>query len=619
MAALWDSASPVDNGDEVLLNLTELGEENLSAPSTQGSAPSDVLNLFRLSPDKPWTKQIPKDLTEPVESLEPVKSPVIVRWTKGEDARWQARSFTLQSEEIRQALTPAFAGYAGITMTLETLTFEYPYVPFVRRWQPFCQTREETQNPTIRSYLDLLHQILDNEIGDILTRRADLLKNGVITHDLLWTVFIPQTVLFSVGSGTPRAYECVDSYTHGKDSFIEVKTRYVDYDGEKYHYEHEVVNICPFKGTMALDALQIFPLANHRDAESVRRRLIARGKTWESYDGSHYKHVRDHGRVMIDPAGYKKHHNSHMNGWETEVTEIATAMTDEHRLLATPWVRGFSLRKKEWRAFVVDEVEDIVWSKDAFDSLVLPRGQQDLKKLILAVAKAQSHDSFDDVVHGKGQGVILLLSGPPGVGKTLTAESIAEVMKVPLYVLGAGDLGTTVANVEAKLEEVLELVPRWNAVLLIDEADVFLEARTVSDLARNELVSIFLRKMEYYEGILFLTSNRAENIDPAFDSRIHISLQYPDLDAVSRRQIWAQFLRATADITEAQLDSLAELELNGRQIKNVLKTAHLLARDQERGLLFADLETVVNLRSLGGKPSSIWQNFLKSLGLAWLG
>ncbi|RAH48812.1 P-loop containing nucleoside triphosphate hydrolase protein [Aspergillus brunneoviolaceus CBS 621.78] len=561
MAVLWDSASPVDNGDEVLLNVTEL-TENLSVPSTQGSAPSDVLNLYRLSPDKPWTKQIPKDLTEPVESLEPVKSPLIVRWTKGEDARWQARSFTLQSEEIRQALTPAFAGYSGITMTLETLTFEYPYVPFVRQWQQFCQTREDTQNPTIRSYLDLLHQILDNEVGDILTRRADLLKNGVITHDLLWTVFIPQTVLFSAGGRHPSGV---------RDGFVEVKTRYIDYDGEKYHYENEVVNICPFKGTMALDALQIFPPANHQDAEAMRQRLIDRGNLWESYDGSHYKHVRDYGRVMIDPAGYRKHHNSHMNGWETGATEIATAMTDEHRLLATPWVRGFSLRKKEWRAFMVDEVEDIAWNKDAFDSLVLPRGQQDLKKLILAVAKAQSQDSFDDVVQGKGQSVNLLLSGPPGV------------------------------------------------VLLIDEADVFLEARTVSDLARNELVSIFLRKMEYYEGILFLTSNRAENIDPAFDSRIHISLLYPDLDAVSRRQIWAQFLPSTADITEAQLDSLAELELNGRQIKNLLKTAHLLARDQERGLLFADLETVVNLRSLGGKPSSIWQNFLKSLGLAWLG
>ncbi|OJJ96274.1 hypothetical protein ASPACDRAFT_2797, partial [Aspergillus aculeatus ATCC 16872] len=544
---------------------------------------------------KPWTKQIPKDLTEPVESLEAVKSPMIVRWTKDEDARWQARSFTLQSEEIKQALTPAFAGYAGITMTLETLTFEYPYVPFVRRWQQFCQTREDTQNPTIRSYLDLLHQLLETGVGDILTRRADLLKNGVITHDLLWTVFNPQTVLFSAGSGTPRAYECVDSFTHGQDGFVEVKTRYIDYDGENYHYEHEAFNICLFKGTMALDALQIFPLTSHRDAESVKQRLIARGKTWESYDCSHYKHVPNHGRVMIDPAEYKKHNHSHMSGWETEVTEIGTTMTDQHRLLATPWVRGFSLRKKEWRAFLVDDVEDIVWNKDAFDSLVLPRGQQDLKKLILAVAKAQSHDSFDDVVQGKGQGVILLLSGPPGVGKTLTAESIAEAMKVPLYVLGAGDLGTTVANVEAKLEEVLELVPRWNAVLLIDEVDVFLEARTVSDLARNELVSIFLRKLEYYEGILFLTSNRAENIDQGFDSRIHISLQYPELDAVSRRQIWAQFLRATADVTEAQLDSLAELELNGRQIKNVLKTAHLLARDQERRLVFADLETVVKL------------------------
>ncbi|PYI16413.1 P-loop containing nucleoside triphosphate hydrolase protein [Aspergillus violaceofuscus CBS 115571] len=585
MTALWDYASPVDDGDEVLSSVKEL------TASAQGSAPSEVLNLYRLSPDKPWTKQIPKDLDEPVESLEPVKSPLIIRWTKNEEARWQARSFTLGSEQIREALKPAFANYAGITLTLETLTFEYPYVPFVRRWQQFCQTREDTRDPAIRSYLDLLHRILENEVGAILTRRADLLKNGVITHDLLWTVFIPQTVLFSAVNGAPRAYECVDSFTHGEGGFVEVKTRYIDYDGEKYHYENEGFEICPFKGTMALDALQIFPLANHRVAEAIRQQLIARGKVWESYDGSHYRHVREHGRVMIDPAGYRRNYYNKSHGWETEVTGLSTSVTDEHRLLATPLVRGFSLRKKEWRAFLVDDVEDIVWNKDAFESLVLPRGQQDLKKLILAVARAQPRNSFDDVVQGKGQGVILLLSGPPGVGKTLTAESIAEVMKVPLYVLGAGDLGTTVSNVEAKLEEVLELVPRWDAVLLIDEADVFLEARTVSDLARNELVSIFLRKLEYYEGILFLTSNRAENIDPAFDSRIHISLQYPDLDAVSRRRIWAQFLRSTADVTEAQLDSLAELELNGRQIKNLLKTAHLLARDQERRLLFADLET----------------------------
>ena len=99
------------------------------------------------------------------------------------------------------------------------------------------------------------------------------------------------------------------------------------------------------------------------------------------------------------------------------------------------------------------------------------------------------------------------LSGPPGVGKTLTAESVAEVMKVPLYVMSAGDLGTTARSVEGNLKDILRMVPKWDAVLLLDEADVFMEARSATDLQRNELVSIFLRMLEYYE-VSFLTIKR---------------------------------------------------------------------------------------------------------------
>jgi len=92
------------------------------------------------------------------------------------------------------------------------------------------------------------------------------------------------------------------------------------------------------------------------------------------------------------------------------------------------------------------------------------------------------------------------------------------------------------------------------------------------------LVSIFLRVLEYYEGILFLTTNRISNIDDAFHSRIHVSMQYPPLTAVSRRHIWNTFMSKTSGLSDGQLDALAQVELNGRQIKNVLKTAQMLAR-----------------------------------------
>lgn len=74
--------------------------------------------------------------------------------------------------------------------------------------------------------------------------------------------------------------------------------------------------------------------------------------------------------------------------------------------------------------------------------------------------------------------------------------------------VSAGELGTSPRELEAFLQQILDLANRWQAVLLLDEADVFLEARTAQDIHRNALVSIFLRLLEYFQGILFLTTNR---------------------------------------------------------------------------------------------------------------
>lgn len=174
-------------------------------------------------------------------------------------------------------------------------------------------------------------------------------------------------------------------------------------------------------------------------------------------------------------------------------------------------------------------------------------------------------------------------------------------MHVPLYMMGATDLGTSSGEVEESLSTILEMVAKWNAVLLLDECDVFLEARNANDLERNKLVSIFLRTLEYYEGILFLTTNRVDNMDSAFQSRIHISMEYPPLDAKSRRHVWSNFLSRGIDheLTEAHLSELAEIDLNGRQIKNVLKTSQLLACRKKTPLRFEYLKTVLNIEKRG--------------------
>ncbi|CAK7199226.1 hypothetical protein SEUCBS139899_001900 [Sporothrix eucalyptigena] len=311
-----------------------------------------------------------------------------------------------------------------------------------------------------------------------------------------------------------------------------------------------------------------------------------------------------------------------------EARQMAAALTDDQLLLASPMVKGFCLRTKKWLEFYVDEVRPVRFNEHAFDRLVLPQGH---KQLVLAFTQSQvkNKHKFDDVIAGKGKGIIMLLSGGPGIGKTLTAESVAEIMQVPLFVMSGGDLGMTSHEIEYNLGRVLDMVGKWNAVLLIDECDVFLEARTTADLDRNRIVSIFLRTLEYYEGILFLTTNRVNNIDEAFHSRIHISLAYPNLDAAARRQVWLGFLGANGQIdhgaeatpamatngvsaaptttavtsasrkvhnvTSEDIDKLSQLTLNGRQIKNVVKTSHLLAFQLGQNLAFEHLRTVLQI------------------------
>lgn len=87
-----------------------------------------------------------------------------------------------------------------------------------------------------------------------------------------------------------------------------------------------------------------------------------------------------------------------------------------------------------------------------------------------------------------------------------------------------GDLGLQPIEVESNLDFNFQLAQSWGCVLLLDEADVFLAQRTQTDIERNALVSIFLRALEYYSGILFLTTNRVGSIDEAFRSRIHMRL-----------------------------------------------------------------------------------------------
>lgn len=332
-------------------------------------------------------------------------------------------------------------------------------------------------------------------------------------------------------------------------------------------------------------------------------------------------------RVEVDSDGNELEPPEKLKDLPNDSNPEEPHFTYEDLLVASPVVLGFAFSEKLWLEFSVSGISDIEWNQNAFDSLFLPQNQKSIVKALVS-SHTFNHNTtttrttIDDVIQGKGRGLVAVLHGPPGTGKTLTAEGIAELLQRPLYTVSAGELGMNPRELELELTKILDVAHAWGAVLLLDEADVFLEKRTVHDIHRNSLVSIFLRLLEYFQGILFLTTNRVETFDDAFQSRIHVALRYGELAARAKRGVWKMFLDKvrvmdgvlTEGFSDVDLDVLARRALNGRQVFIHLIFFLLLSLD----LLFVvrDDANCGRLKTLSALPKL--SPLMKMLRCPWL-
>jgi hypothetical protein len=388
------------------------------------------------------------------------------------------------------------------------------------------------------AHLETLCSTLESELASSIREKSDLVKHGVMRFEKLWTLFEPGCLVYRKHDGHDRVYKLKSAKVEQASSVrvYKLECQYVDFDGTNFGYNKESINIKEFKGTKKIAKFEAFPLEFVDGTEELKTRLAERGAAFEAY--KEYRFVAYDGialgkvqrgeqklnvksRIIIDAYSSSRYGNkpslelfdtpevaqdiaSPSNPEDTDDDCVlldenvgkkqqpapvgmkpvpikdASILTFEQRLVASATVRGYSLRDKKWCSFFIDSVQDITWNEDAFDSLVAPQEQKDLI-LSFAESQAKSRDDFDDFIQGKGQGIIMLLAGPPGVGKTLTAESVAEAMKAPLYSIGAADLGSesSMANrvrqrvlnsetgkpaqLENKLHDILEMCSKWNA------------------------------------------------------------------------------------------------------------------------------------------------------------
>jgi ATP-dependent 26S proteasome regulatory subunit len=223
----------------------------------------------------------------------------------------------------------------------------------------------------------------------------------------------------------------------------------------------------------------------------------------------------------------------------------------------------------------------------SWSDLVLP--QQDMDR----VEEFISRKKFSQVVYstwgfgdriGYGKGLISLLSGPPGTGKTMLAGLIAQALDLDLYQIDIAQVVSKwVGETEKHLAKVFDQAERAHAVLLFDEADSLFAKRTevkgANDRYGNMAVNYMLQRLEQYTGVAVLTTNRDSALDDALQRRLtlHLRLEIPDVP--ERERLWQSFLPSRAPVEpDIDLNTLAtEFELSGGYIKNAAVRAAFLA------------------------------------------
>ncbi|KAK7993367.1 hypothetical protein PG989_006748 [Apiospora arundinis] len=271
-------------------------------------------------------------------------------------------------------------------------------------------------------------------------------------------------------------------------------------------------------------------------------------------------------------------------------SRTAEELTGEDLMLLPNWVYGFVLRTRRWAAVRLADLAEVKFENDFKDLMVSNDYKSTIQALVETHESARGDDSINgaspsasvaggsvgssiDLVRGKGAGLILLLHGAPGVGKTSTAECVADTTRRPLFPVTCGDIGETAMEVETNLQHNFRLAHKWGCVLLLDEADVFLAKRTRHDIRHNAITSVFLRSLEYYAGILFLTTNRVGHIDPAFRSRINLSLLYQPFNLKSTTRLYKIFIKRT--IAEQKKRGPARFRINRDEILDFAKENYL--------------------------------------------
>lgn len=576
---------------------------------------------------------------------------------KGKLTDWDLR---VNSPHLLEVFRKVVGSHPAVPATYEEpFSIESPFRVLIHHWDDLEKHRATMAGgSTEAEHTDLLLRFMSTELATPRRRALDFIATRRISFEDLWMIYRPGDVMTTSERGHDWLLKLEDTaYEKNCNTrYFEVRCKHAFFDGEKLVSRRKTFKITevgdvPGHSIVPVDSLSVYPRSFLREGDALEKRLQDRGECYASltgtpcmqYDGlseycksppsSFFRWDMDDfdtvwlpqtetARVVLDPKTFLEDFNKEAETidkafspeFDAWCTKTYGTVQRARSILAPPFTYGYSLIRKTWCKYFIDGLTPVVWNARAAESLILPGAE---KALLSALVTAHEFPSnARDVAMQKGKGLVVLLHGTPGSGKTLTAEVSAELAHAPLMPISLRELYEYTFFDELRLKTYLAYATTWRAVVLVDEADVFLETRSSGDdksADRNALVAVFLRYLEYFSGIIFLTSNRVADFDPAVKSRVHVALQYDPPADMLRRRIWIRNLMklfnegktdwARRLEVEASVNRLVAVDMNGREISNAVNTAMTLARSEGTKLSVQHLETVID----------VWKGFERNL------
>ncbi|KAL6714398.1 hypothetical protein ACLMJK_007821 [Lecanora helva] len=572
--------------------------------------------------------------------------PLLIFERKDEHNVTRSKHVEIRSH-LQKAMRQIMDGYLGLSLDTYPLVFRRPFTELVHRSDAIFNYVSE--DPHESSALAQLKYFMSIELRDSLQTFRLARTQNHHTFDDLWTAYVSGELVFERHRGFISCYQIIGCIPPRSNDDWVVEHKAWDYDANAFGFKHSKTRISRFHGAQHGTQLKLVPARSLPSAEweSIKADCISRGHIWfQLQAGNHHfnygamagridteahkletTYVR--GRVIVDTHAFYERNPSLIPELKRagriareDLPQQHCSLTEEQALLAPPYLGGMSLDKDKWGYFLIDNLKAIDWVPTLWDNLEL----ESVRKGILL----DLVDGYDPSKYGKsekGRGLVVFLMGPPGSGKTLTVESLAEFKRRPLYKTSPSQWKDRMHidpendfTPEEKFRSIFRLAHRWNAILMMDEADSIISQSDhkppalQGDMKIFSIIKVyikmlitylaFLREVETYRGIAFLTSNMDRNIDEAVQSRLTATLQYHHPNQSQAQKAWWKVLRNSITNPDEAVEIAVRLsntwDLDYRQINAGKLLADTIAEARGQPLTQELIDTALAFK--GEKP-----------------